>query len=89
MLQYQYHHWFANDYSEQIANLLEQISLAEMLHIDLLGRAMKQLGLDRVAPITKKKASAAEKTAFAGGIFMLFWIAAVLLIFFAAMSEVF
>ena len=49
----------------------------------------KKLGLDRVAPITKKKASAAEKTAFAGGIFMLFWIAAVLLIFFAAMSEVF
>ena len=32
--------------------MLEQIAMAEMLHIDLLGRAMKQLGLD---PLYRQK----------------------------------
>ena len=50
MLQYQYHHWFANE--EKIANLLQEIALAEMLHINLLGKAMKQLGLD---PLFRQK----------------------------------
>ncbi len=50
VLQYQYHHWFAND--DKIEKLLEEISLAEMLHVDLLGKAMKQLGLD---PLFRQK----------------------------------
>ncbi|MBR2975015.1 MAG: hypothetical protein IKC47_04650 [Clostridia bacterium] len=44
ILQYQYHRlWTTN---AQIAGLLEQIAIAEMLHLSMLGKAMKQLGLD-------------------------------------------
>lgn len=43
-LQYQYHHLWID--VESIATLYEQIAMAEMIHLNLLGKAMKQLGLD-------------------------------------------
>jgi bacterioferritin len=43
-LQYQYHQVWASD--DSISNLYKQIAIAEMLHLDLLAKAMKQLGLD-------------------------------------------
>lgn len=43
-LQYQYHHIWTE--VESIALLYEQIAVAEMLHLNLLAKAMKRLGLD-------------------------------------------
>ena len=50
VLQYQYHHWFAD--CPEVATLFEEIALAEMMHVELLAKAMKQLGLD---PLYRQK----------------------------------
>ena len=43
-LQYQYHHVWTE--IGEVALLYEQIAVAEMLHLNLLAKAMKRLGLD-------------------------------------------
>ena len=50
ILQYHYHNFWIED--PQIALLYEQIAIAEMMHFEMLGKAMKQLGVD---PLYRQK----------------------------------
>ena len=44
-LQYVYHHFYFGEIDEQIAEILMSIAEAEMIHINILGKAMLKLGV--------------------------------------------
>lgn len=46
ILQYTYHSFYFAKYSKEYAQLMESIAIAEMMHLEMLGKTMLQLGVD-------------------------------------------